>query len=135
MNRTSPSGDIANITSLFHLFTPERSMKCGIPNGDRIINKAVNSECRNFPGAVECFLPTIDSPPINFSRKSVQNLVPPKETLSIRKSPYKTTCRDIAFSDLVMRSERIRAKVLEKRRMASVEVQVYNILKTGQVRV
>lgn len=60
MNYRFPSFDIEGNTPLFHLLTQECSRQCGSPNFDRIINKAVKEECRDFAGASDCFLPATD---------------------------------------------------------------------------
>ena len=45
------------------------------------------------------------------------------------KPPFGTILQDIAVSDLALRPAKLRAKVLQKRRHASMEVQLYNRLK------
>ena len=52
--------------------------------------------------------------------------------LVFTKSSYKTIRQDIDVNDLFLRPERMRAKVLGSRRMASPDAHVYTILKMGQ---
>ena len=120
----------------FHLFTLARSGNFGIPLCDSRVDKAVSEVRRNFLDNREFFVPILDCfPPVIFLCKVRIESSFITDKLSFRTSSYKTICQDIAVEDLVFRPERARAKVLEKRRQASLDAQLYIILKKGLVRV
>ena len=126
------SCDLGDDTSLLHLFIMECPVKCGSPNCDHIIGKSVNGECRNLLDTAEYFSQSIGHlRPINFSCGKWVESNFAKNTLSIRKSSYRTIFQDIAVNDVALRSGRMRSDVLANHRKASVDVQLYSILKEG----